>query len=214
MEAAESGSQSGRQMERHMRPMRRPSRKARTHPVELRSRRPHAGPAISPDSQFRDGFIECADCRVPLAAGFPPEPAQGFDLELVTVLETGDSFALTLAKASLEEAGINYLVSGDEPRYIAGFPGAFGTGATPLCNCSWRIQVAPECESEARAAGTQQDRELRLFLKNPRTHMDIDSASTTRKVSASKIQDLIMDDHPEERSQRVETRSGVGVEPV
>ena len=102
-------------------------------------------------TEYRDGFIECADCRVPLAAGLPPEPAQRLALELVTVLETGDSFALTRAKASLEEAGINYLVSGDEPRYIAGFPGAFGTGTTPMCNCSCRIQVAPECESEARA---------------------------------------------------------------
>jgi len=33
---------------------------------------------------------------------------------------------------------------------IAGFPGAFGVGETPLCNCRCVIQVAPECEQEAR----------------------------------------------------------------
>src|ERR1035438_463027 len=36
-------------------------------------------------------------------------------LDLVTVFETGDSFALTLAKSSLEDAGIQYVASGDYP---------------------------------------------------------------------------------------------------
>jgi hypothetical protein len=98
-------------------------------------------------TEYRDGFVEFADCRVPLAAGEAPQQQ---DLELVTVLETGDSFALSLAKASLDDAGIAYLVVGNDPRYIAGFPGAFGIGETPLCGCSCRIQVAPESEAEAR----------------------------------------------------------------
>ena len=34
--------------------------------------------------------------------------------ELVTVLETADTFALSLAKASLDEAGIAYVVDGDD----------------------------------------------------------------------------------------------------
>ncbi|MGA2326756.1 MAG: DUF2007 domain-containing protein [Bryobacteraceae bacterium] len=101
-------------------------------------------------TEYRDGFFECADCRVPLAAGLPPKLPEQHDLELVTVLETHDGFALSLAKASLEEAGIEYLLSGDDPRYIAGFPGAFGVGETPLCSCSVRIQVASESEAEAR----------------------------------------------------------------
>jgi len=101
-------------------------------------------------AEYREGFTECADCRVALLAGAPPEPAQHPGLELVTILETSDSFALSLAKASLEEAGIEYVVSGDQPRYIAGFPGAFGVGETPLCNCRCVIQVTPECEREAR----------------------------------------------------------------
>lgn len=101
-------------------------------------------------TEYREGFIECADCRVPLVPGLPPEPAGEHAVSLVTVLETGDSFALGLAKAALEEAGIDYVVTGDEPRYIAGFPGAFGVGETPLCNCFCRLHVASEREDEAR----------------------------------------------------------------
>jgi hypothetical protein len=73
------------------------------------------------------------------------------DLDLVTVLEASDTFALALAKASLEDAGIDYVVSGDDPRYIAGFPDAFAVGETPLWKCSSRIQVAREAEAEAHA---------------------------------------------------------------
>jgi hypothetical protein len=74
------------------------------------------------------------------------------DLDLVTVFQATDSFALTLAKSSLEDAGIEYVVSGDEPRYIAGIPGAYGIGEIPLgTKCSCGIQVAREDESEACA---------------------------------------------------------------
>jgi hypothetical protein len=46
------------------------------------------------------------------------------DLDLATVFETHDSFALTLAKSSLEDAGIGYLIEGVDPSYVAGIPGA------------------------------------------------------------------------------------------
>jgi hypothetical protein len=74
------------------------------------------------------------------------------DVDLVTVIETDDSFALTLAKSSLEDAGIEYVIAGDDPRYMAGIPGAYGIGEVPLgtkCRCT--IQVAREYEREARA---------------------------------------------------------------
>ncbi|HWQ52880.1 MAG TPA: DUF2007 domain-containing protein [Bryobacteraceae bacterium] len=84
------------------------------------------------------------------------------NLDLVTVLETSDTFALSLAKSALEDAGINYLVSGDDPRYFSisdGAVGAPGIGQTPLWRCSCIIQVPRECEAEARA--------LLEFLENP-----------------------------------------------
>lgn len=83
--------------------------------------------------------------------------------DLVTVLETNDTFALALAKSSLEEAGIDYLVSGDDPRYFPlqdGVVGAVGIGQTPLWKCSCKIQVARKSEAEARA--------LLEPLQNPR----------------------------------------------
>ena len=74
--------------------------------------------------------------------------------DLVTVLETSGTFALTLAKSALEEAGIDFLVSGDDPRYSSmydGVVGAPGVGQTPLWKCCCKIQVARESEAEARA---------------------------------------------------------------
>ena len=74
------------------------------------------------------------------------------DPDLITVLEAKDSFAMTLAKSSLEDAGIDYVVSGDDPRYFAGIPGGFGVGEIPLgTKCFCRIQVARSSEREARA---------------------------------------------------------------
>jgi hypothetical protein len=72
-------------------------------------------------------------------------------LDLVNVLETDDSFALTLAKSAPDDAGIQYLVSGGDPRYTPGIPGAFGLGAIPLGKCSATIRVSRESEIEARA---------------------------------------------------------------
>jgi len=107
--------------------------------------------------EYRDGFMECADCRIPLKSGPPPDlassPAQPRDhgLDVVTVLETDDSFALTLAKSALDDGGIEYIVIGDDPRYIPGFEGGFGLGAIPFGGCSCSIQVARESEDKARA---------------------------------------------------------------
>ncbi len=90
------------------------------------------------------------------------------DPDFVTVFEASDSFALTLAKSSLDDAGIAYVVCGEDPRYIAGIPGAYGVGEIPLgtgCTCS--IQVAPESEAEAR--------ELLASLEDPSAVSEIDA---------------------------------------
>jgi hypothetical protein len=74
------------------------------------------------------------------------------DLDLATVFETHDSFALTLAKSSLEDAGIGYLIEGVDPSYVAGIPGAYGIGEVPLgTSYSCGIQVTQEYERKARA---------------------------------------------------------------
>lgn len=65
--------------------------------------------------EYREGFTECVDCRVPLMAGAPPrEPPSSFDptLGLVVVLETNDPIQLAMAKGLLEEAEIPFFVLG------------------------------------------------------------------------------------------------------
>jgi putative signal transducing protein len=100
--------------------------------------------------EYRDGFSECTDCRVPLVAELPPAVVEEHDLRLVTVLETEGSVALRLAKAALEEAGIEYLVSSDEAlrQFIRG---GFGMSPDQAPYQTCRIQVAAEYEAEARA---------------------------------------------------------------
>lgn len=65
------------------------------------------------------------------------------DLNLVTVFESNDTFAIGLAKASLEDAGVPFWMDYDETsaRLVLG-PVMF-----PLC----RLLVPPERETEARA---------------------------------------------------------------
>ncbi|HEY3440220.1 MAG TPA: DUF2007 domain-containing protein [Paludibaculum sp.] len=73
-------------------------------------------------------------------------------MELVTVLETRDSFAVKLAKAALEDAGIECVIR--EERWDLQLPGIFGgssIGETPLWKSFCQIQVAPEFEEESRA---------------------------------------------------------------
>jgi hypothetical protein len=77
-------------------------------------------------------------------------PPDNGDLQLVTVLETRDSFALMLAKASLNEAGIDFIVTGDDLRFEGDLLRGSGLSQFPRWNCSARIEVAPEHEAEAR----------------------------------------------------------------
>jgi len=103
--------------------------------------------------EYRDGFTECADCHVPLAAGLPPGPrasAGGLpdpDLEVVVVLESGDPLVITWAKAVLEEAGIPFYVQGEERGPIM----EAITGMAPPWGGTWcRVQVGRDREAEAR----------------------------------------------------------------
>lgn len=89
----------------------------------------------------------------------PQAPKEDDPFELVTVFEARDSFALSLAKAALEDSGIEYLVAGEEPGLMPGLQGTSGIGEIPLWKCSCRIQVTREFEQAAR--------ELLEPLRNP-----------------------------------------------
>jgi hypothetical protein len=95
--------------------------------------------------EYRDGFTECSDCRIPLSPGtLPPEPAGLSDpaLGLVVVLETNDRFQLALAKGLLEDAGIPFFVLGQIATLIQ--------DVDPYLHKWVRVQVPRDREAEAR----------------------------------------------------------------
>jgi Putative prokaryotic signal transducing protein len=95
-------------------------------------------------TEYRDGFTECADCRVPLVPGSPAKSASVHKVDLITVLETSDPFAANLAKATLEDAGIEFVMGGDDSdeRGL--------TGMSPMGAMASRIQVESVRADEAR----------------------------------------------------------------
>jgi len=95
-------------------------------------------------AEYREGFTECSDCHVPLAAGPPPDPNAGFDpsLDLVIVLETDDPVQVALAKGLREDAGIPFFVLGDIATLVNSVDGFLH---------KWvRIQVPRDREAEAK----------------------------------------------------------------
>ena len=93
--------------------------------------------------EYRDGFSECSDCRVPLLAGTPPpEPAGDPILDLVVVLETNDRIQLALVKGLLEGAGIPFFILGQIATLVTDVDGFLK---------KWvRVQVPRDREAEAR----------------------------------------------------------------
>jgi len=96
-------------------------------------------------AEYRDGFTECSDCRIPLVPGSPPKAEEaGHNVVLVTVLETSDPFVANMAKATLEDNGIEYVLSGDDPdeRGLSGM--------TPMGAAASRFQVEVRAAERAR----------------------------------------------------------------
>jgi hypothetical protein len=66
-------------------------------------------------SEYREGFVQCADCEVPLVETPPQEQEPEHpDVNFVTVLETGDPGEIALAESILLEAQIPYFKKGDQ----------------------------------------------------------------------------------------------------
>jgi len=89
-----------------------------------------------------------------------PEPKVDPTAEFASVLEVHDSFALRLATATLEEAGVSFMVVGEQPRDVTGLLGG------SLCKCHSVIQVAREDEKEAR--------ELLAPIENPEPDFSVE----------------------------------------
>jgi putative signal transducing protein len=95
-------------------------------------------------AEYREGFTECSDCRVPLVSEKPElKPPGDPDLEWVTVFEGGDPLLIGAAKELLEQAGIPSYVLGGE---IGARYAVVGEYIHP-----WRkLKVGCDRETEAR----------------------------------------------------------------
>ncbi len=91
-------------------------------------------------AEYREGILECSDCQTALVPELPPEPQlePTPELELVTVLATGNPARIAVAKSLLEDSGIEYLTK-DE-----GFHDLF-----PVSRFRIKIQVRQEDKEEA-----------------------------------------------------------------
>jgi hypothetical protein len=81
--------------------------------------------------EYRSGFTHCADCDVDLVETLPGAQAVPLDMELVTVLETGDPSELVFAESVLREAGIPFVKKGDSLQELFAL-GRLGTGFSPI----------------------------------------------------------------------------------
>jgi hypothetical protein len=74
-------------------------------------------------SEYREGFVRCADCDVDLVAELPPAPDdERSQIQLVEVFETGDPTVMSILESSLRDAGIDFSTSSDVAKdyYIGG----------------------------------------------------------------------------------------------
>jgi len=92
-------------------------------------------------TEYHDGFTECADCRVALVPELEIE-AQHSAPALVVIFECNDRFTLSLAKGALEDAGIPFWIHGDET--------AAHLGLIPVIFPSCEFLVTKDREAEAR----------------------------------------------------------------
>ena len=90
--------------------------------------------------EYREGFTECAECKVPLVETLPAiEPSEPIpDIDWVTVLYSGDLSLVSIAKSLLESEGIPYLASGET-----------------LTEVSARVQVKKEDEEYVKKLFTE-----------------------------------------------------------
>lgn len=97
-------------------------------------------------SEYREGFFECADCKVPLTAE-PPAEEPHPDLDLVTVMTEEDPARLALAESLLMDGEIPYFKKGDQIQDLFGMGRlAFNPLVGPVL-----LQVPQEYAEEARA---------------------------------------------------------------
>jgi hypothetical protein len=94
-------------------------------------------------AEYREGFVECADCHIPLVDRLPDAPAEAGEGDLDALILTGfaSPVAIGLAKGLLQEAGIPFFAM-DQNAGARQESGNFLGW--------WSVRVPKEREAEAR----------------------------------------------------------------
>jgi Putative prokaryotic signal transducing protein len=116
-------------------------------------------------AEYIVGFTCCSDCNVPLVEELPQrskrerrnkphgsaltDPPSRHDLELVTVLASGDPGLMAVAKSLIQSAGIPFLVQGEGVQDLFGV-GRIGSGFNVVTGPA-RLQVGADDADDARA---------------------------------------------------------------
>jgi hypothetical protein len=83
-------------------------------------------------SEYRDGFVRCADCDVDLVSNLPPAPDdERSQIQLAEVFETGDPTVMSVLESLLHDAAIDFSTSSEIAKdyYTGGrFGGSFSFG--------------------------------------------------------------------------------------
>lgn len=78
-------------------------------------------------SEYRDGFVECADCKIPLVWQLAPQSKKEERIDykftnLLTVMVVWNADALAMAKSILDDANIHFLAKGEHAYLRGGRP--------------------------------------------------------------------------------------------
>lgn len=115
-------------------------------------------------AEYIAGFTRCSDCDVPLVDELPSPPERTHrsgahdalhagrpphhDLDLVTVLASGDPGLMAVAKSLVRSAGIPFLVQGEGVQDLFGV-GRIGSGFNVVTGPA-RLQVGADDADDAR----------------------------------------------------------------
>jgi hypothetical protein len=108
--------------------------------------------------EYREGFLECADCGVPLVEKLP-EREEVPDRKLVTVVRTGDINEIAFAESVLREANIPFAKEGEGLQDIIAL-GRMGLGFNPVIGPILLLVPEEHAEEAARLLAESEQAEL------------------------------------------------------
>ena len=76
-------------------------------------------------TEFREGFVECSDCSIPLVENLPPEEPKPITeyVDFEEIMTSSDPGEIAIVKSILDDHQISYLAQGEHfSSYYGGIP--------------------------------------------------------------------------------------------